>query len=81
MSILELLTKYGLQGGSALKKSLEWVIANVPDEAAAAQQALDELASALSPTHLAQLAAVVVNELKDIGSGKLDGRHHPSDSA
>lgn len=79
MSVFELLAQAGVLGGDALKKALEWVIDNVPDQADAARQALAALATALNPVALASLAQTVVKELGDVGAGKLDGRSHPSD--
>jgi hypothetical protein len=79
MTVLELLAKWGLSAGPVLVKALQWLVDNVPDEAAAAQKALDELSAALTPESLAVLGTTVITELGNIGQFKFDGRKHPSD--
>jgi len=79
MTVLELLSKWGLQSGPVLINALNWLVKNAPDLAPQAQAALDELNKALGPEALGNLAQVVVEELKDVGQGKTDGRFHPSD--
>ena len=79
MSVLDLLAKWGFSGGSALVEALQWMVDNIPDSREEAQKALNQLNEVLSPQALALLGATVLTELKDIGSGKLDGRKHPSD--
>ncbi len=79
MSILDLISKAAGLAGPELLKLLQYVKDNAPDLAPEAEKAIQALSEAVGPTALGALGVAVVKELTEIGGGKFDGRHHPSD--
>lgn len=79
MTVLDILKAAGVKGGDALVSLLTGLKEKAPDAAEAIDHALGEITGAVSPDNLAKTGVAIISELKDIGSGKIDGRFHPSD--
>lgn len=81
MTILDLLTKASGIPVDKLKTLIQAGAETVPDLAADADKIIAELDAALSPEAIGNLVTTVGAEIKNIASGKFDGREHPSDAA
>jgi hypothetical protein len=66
-------------GSPNLVELLRKVAAAAPDFAPEIEAWIARLNATVDPAALAALGHTVLGELADIGTGKLDGRKHPSD--
>lgn len=80
MTLLDLLNK-AANAGNELRDFLTYTKQKYPDSAAKVDEILAKLSIALDPSNLAAVAAVILEEIKDIAQGKIVRKDHPSDAA